>query len=103
MTERLVHLSAGFPVGSPVFPIRGPRHGVVEVIDIDPVGHEPRPPVMGRDLDPVGGLLGAHEMTAPLPIAFSRLDPRSRSNTSAQFRPGSPETEPPGCVQAPFW
>src|ERR1700680_3303587 len=103
MTERLVHLSDGFPVGSPVFPIRGPRHGVVKVIDIDPVGHEPRPPVMGGDLDPVRRFLSGHEMTARLRIASSRLGPRTRSKTAAQFRPGNPDTEPPGWVQAPFW
>jgi hypothetical protein len=36
-------------------------------------------------------------------MAASRLEPRSSRSTLAQFLPGRPETEPPGCVHAPVW
>src|SRR5258706_153660 len=91
-------------VGPPIRPLGVFLHRLVEVVDVDPVGHESRPPVMGRDLHTVATLVGAHRLAASLrATAAGRLEPRSRSSTSAQLRPGRPETEPPGCVHAPFW
>src|SRR5580693_8354368 len=90
--QRLVDLTDRPPVRSPIHPVSGLRDCFVEIVDVYPVGHEARPPVMGCNLDAVGGFLLIHEIAAPLPtIASSMLDPRSRSKTSAQFRPGSPE------------
>src|SRR4029077_6676814 len=101
--EALMHLSDGPPVGPPVLPLGGLADGVVEVVDIDAVGDESRSPVMRRDLHVVRGFLGGHGLTVSLlAIASCRLEPRSRSRTSAQLRPGRPDTEPPGWVHAPF-
>src|SRR5260221_8094845 len=102
--ERLVHLSNREPVGPPIRPLRGFLHRLVEVVDVNPVGHESRPPVMGRDLHTVATLVGGHRLAAFLRATPAcKLEPRSRSSTSAQLRPGRPETEPPRCLHPPFW
>src|SRR5450759_1262924 len=104
MAQGLVHLTNRFPVGRPIRPLGGPGHGVIEVVDVDASGDEARPPMVCRHLHAVGGVVRAHEAAILVPLtASSRLDPRSRRNTSAQLRPGKPETEPPGWVQAPVW
>src|SRR5258707_14148032 len=102
--ERLVHLSNREPVGPPIRPLRGFLHRLVEVVDVDPVGYESRPPVMGRDLHTVATLVGGHRLAASLRATAARkLEPRSRSSTPPQLRPGRPQTQPPGSVHAPFW
>src|SRR5258706_2917338 len=102
--ERLVHRYNREPVGPQIRPLRGFLHRLVEVVDVDPVGHESRPPVMGRDLHTVATLVGAHRLAASLrATAAGRLEPRSRSSTSAQLRPGRPQTAPPRFAHPPFW
>ena len=102
--ERFVHLTDHPPVRAPVLPFRRLRHRRVEVVDVDAVGDEARPPVMGRDLDAIAGF--HRHVTFSLSrglMAWSRLEPRSSRRIAAQLRPGRPETDPPGCVQAPVW
>src|SRR5205807_1284866 len=81
-TERFVHLADGPPVGAPVLPFRRLRYGRVEVIEIDTVGDEARPPVMRGDLDAVARF-HTHDTVSFVRIARSRLDPRSCSRIAA--------------------
>jgi len=77
--------------------------------------HSAFPPRLRVDLDQLGiaGMAGEHLCGAELwlvhgfaarlfvPITSFRLEPRSPSKTLAQLRPGRPDIDPPGWVQAP--
>ena len=115
-SEGLVDLAHRLPVRAPVLPLGRLPHRPVEVVDVDAVGDEACPPVVCRHLDPrqislppCGGGSGwgvgfyTHLTLSFRWMACSRLEPKSCNRIAAQLRPGRPETDPPGWVQAPVW
>src|SRR5256885_12787910 len=101
-SEGLVGLAHRLPVRAPVLPLARLPHRPVEVVDVEAVGDEACPPVVGRDLHAIARFY-THLTLSFRWMACSRLEPRSCNRIAAQLRPGRPETDPPGWVQAPVW
>ena len=86
--QRLVHLADRFPVRSPVLPFRRLYDRVIEVIDIDPVGDETRPPVGGGHLHPVRRFQRAHVIPpSPIQNRMPEERPAVRSQPDNGARP----------------
>src|SRR6266540_6493518 len=107
-----VQISVLNPGRKPLLPSLQSRRDSDEVVVIDPLGHEPRGPVLDRRGDPlvrhgldlldVSSSSTSTSRPRQVPASSdSRLVPKSFSMTRAALRPGPPETEPPGCVVAP--